>query len=72
MPYSTESIAERRPESQTIDAPLPISDIMSRRVPLAMTFDELLGTGDAPNETADELIFAVRQGRAVPSGGGRS
>lgn len=70
MPYSTESIAERRPESQVLDAPLPISNIISRRVPLAMTFEELLGTGDAPDETTDELIHAVRQGRDVPSDGG--
>ena len=70
MPYSTESIAERRPESQNIDALVPVSDIISRRVPLAMTFEELLGTGDTPDETADELIQAVRQGRDVPSGGG--
>ena len=70
MPYSTESIAERLPKSQVLDTPLLISDTINRRVPLAMTFEELLGTGVAPDETADELIHAVRQGRDVPSGGG--
>ena len=70
MPYSTESIAERRPESQVLDAPLPVKNPTSLRVPLAMTFEELLGSEDAMDETADELIQVVRQGRDVPSGGG--
>ena len=38
------------------------------RVPLAMTFEELLGGNDAPDETADEMIQAVRQWRDMASG----
>jgi len=70
MPPLTESIAERKPESAVISSPLPISDRGNSRVPLAMTFEELLGDDNAPDETADELIQAVRRGRDVPSGGG--
>ena len=40
----------------------------SIRVPLAMTFEELLGEDDGPHETADEMINAVRQWRDMPSG----
>lgn len=70
MPSLTESIAERKPGNAVIVSPLSDIDTRSSRVPLAMTFDELLGNDTAPDETADELIHAVRQGRDVPSGGG--
>lgn len=40
----------------------------SRLVPLAMTFEELLGGDDVPDETADEMIQAVRQWRDTPPG----
>ena len=33
---------------------------------LAMTFDDLLGDGDATNETADDIICAVRAWQDVP------
>ena len=39
----------------------------SRLVPLAMTFEELLGRNDAPDETAEEIVQAVRQWRDTPS-----
>lgn len=59
MPSLTGSVA---------DLPPPDRDRRNSRVPLAMTFDALLGDDNAPDETADELIQAVRQGRNVPSG----
>jgi len=34
---------------------------------LAMTFDDLLGDDDATDETADDIICAVRAWRDVPS-----
>jgi len=34
---------------------------------LAMTFDDLLGDDDATDETADDIIRAVRAWRDVPS-----
>lgn len=70
MPSLTESVAERKPENAVINPSLSDSNRMKSRVPLAMTFDELLGDDTAPDETADELIQAVRQGRDMPSGGG--
>lgn len=72
MPSLIESIAERKPGNAVIVSPLSDIDTRSSRVPLAMTFDELLGDDIAADETADELIQAVRQGRNVPSGGGLS
>lgn len=70
MPSLTESITKRKPENAVISSVLPDTDTRNNRVPLAMTFDELLGDDHALDETADELIQAVRQGRDVPSGGG--
>lgn len=52
MPPLTESVD---------DLPLPHSNTKNNCVSLAMTFDELLGDDNAPDETADELIQAVRQ-----------
>ncbi len=46
----------------------PGGKAVSRLVPLAMTFEELLGGDDAPDETADEMIQAVRQWRDTPPG----
>jgi len=37
-------------------------------VALAMTFDELLGSDDAPDETAEDIIRAVRMWRDTPGG----
>lgn len=34
---------------------------------LAATFQELLGNGGPPDETADEMISAIRQWRDTPS-----
>ena len=34
---------------------------------LATTFQELLGNGGPPDETADEMISAIRQWRDTPS-----
>jgi hypothetical protein len=34
---------------------------------LANTFEDLLGDGGPPNETADEMIRAIREWRDVPS-----
>lgn len=34
---------------------------------LANTFEDLLGDGGPPNETADEMISAIRKWRDVPS-----
>ena len=39
-------------------------------VPLAMTFDELLRSDDAPDETADDIIRAVQEWRGAPSNRG--
>lgn len=38
------------------------------RIPLAMTFEELFNSDASPDETADEIIQAVRQWRDTPSG----
>lgn len=35
--------------------------------PLATTFDELLGDDDSPDETADDIIRAVREWRETKS-----
>lgn len=37
-------------------------------VALAMTFDELLGSDNAPDETAEDIIRAVRMWRDTPDG----
>jgi len=34
---------------------------------LATTFQDLLGNGSPPDETADEMISAIRQWRDTPS-----
>jgi len=39
----------------------------SRRSNLAAKFDDLLGDGGPPDETADEMIGAIRKWRDVPS-----
>ncbi len=39
----------------------------TQRGTLATTFDELLGDGSPPDETADDMICAVRAWRDVPS-----
>jgi hypothetical protein len=39
----------------------------SRQANLATKFEDLLGDGGPPNETADEMIRAIRQWRDVPS-----
>ena len=38
-----------------------------RKFALATTFQELLGNGGPPDETADEMISAIRQWRDTPS-----
>jgi len=42
----------------------------SHSVALAMTFDDLLAGDDAPGETADDIVRAVRAWRDAPMGGG--
>lgn len=39
----------------------------SQRSSLATQFDDLLGDGGPPDETADEMIRAIRKWRDVPS-----
>jgi hypothetical protein len=41
--------------------------VRRKPVPLAMTFDELLGGDITPDETADDIIRAVREMRDTPS-----
>ena len=38
-----------------------------RKSALATTFQELLGNGGPPDETADEMISAIRKWRDTPS-----
>lgn len=38
-----------------------------QRTNLATKFDDLLGDGGPPDETADEMICAIREWRDVPS-----
>lgn len=40
---------------------------LGERVPLAMTFEELLGGDTAREESADEIVQAVREMRDAPS-----
>lgn len=40
---------------------------LGERVPLAMTFEELLGGDTAREESADDMIGAVREMRDAPS-----
>lgn len=39
----------------------------SQQANLATEFDDLLGDGGPPDETADEMICAIRKWRDVPS-----
>jgi hypothetical protein len=39
----------------------------SRQANLATKFEDLLGDGGPPDETADEMIRAIWEGRDVPS-----
>ena len=39
----------------------------SHQATLATKFEDLLGDGGPPNETADEMIRAIREWRDVPS-----
>ncbi len=41
----------------------------SQRDTLATSFGDLLGDGGPPNETADEMIRAIREWRDAPSNG---
>ncbi len=41
----------------------------SQRDTLATSFGDLLGDGGPPDETADEMIQAIREWRDVPSNG---
>jgi hypothetical protein len=41
--------------------------VQSDRSNLATKFEELLGDGGPPDETADEMVRAIREWRDVPS-----
>lgn len=63
-PRTTEA-AERSPEADQEAHP----GVGGSPVALAMTFDDLLARDDAPGETADDLVRAVRAWRDASSDG---
>ncbi len=60
-PHKSGALQSDTPEQKPQDV------VTTERVPLAMTFDELLGADDSDDETTDDMIRAVREMRDTPS-----
>jgi hypothetical protein len=64
------TLKSRAKAQRTVTAPAGSPGVAQATVPLAMTFDELIHSDDAPEETADDIVRAVQEWRNAPSNRG--
>ena len=61
----TDSLNKRAPKIVTREEVMRLAK--SQEASLATSFEDLLGDGGPPGETADEMIGAIREWRDLPS-----